>query len=110
MPRQYAASATIIGDIPIFPHHFFREHFLRRTGLVADEDVLREIADLLARPKSRSEMAGEFLREVAVLLIVFAPLEALFNPGALPWWEIAAIVAAASGVGYVRMRLEEIQK
>lgn len=77
---------------------------------MADEDVLREIADLLARPTSRSEMVGEFLREVAVLLIVFAPLEALFNPGALPWWEIATIVAMASVVGYVGMRLEETQQ
>lgn len=77
---------------------------------MAEEEILREIADLLAKPKSRSEMAGEFLREVAVLLMVFAPLEALFNPGALPWWEILAIVAAAFGVGYIGMRLEEIQQ
>lgn len=77
---------------------------------MADEDVLREIADLLARPKSRSEMAGELLREVAVLIVVFVPLEAVFNPGALPWWEILAIVAAASGVGYIGMRLEETRQ
>ena len=43
----------------------------------------REIADLLAKSKSRSEIIGEFLREVAVLLTVFAPLEALFSPAAL---------------------------
>lgn len=77
---------------------------------MADEDVLREIADLLARPKSRSEMAGELLREVAVLIVVFVPLVAVFNPGALPWWEILAIVAAASGVGYIGMRLEETRQ
>ena len=77
------------------------------TAPVADENGLREIANLLGRPKSRSEMAGEFLREVAVLVIVFAPLEALFNPGALPWWESMAIVAGAFGLGYLRMRLEE---
>jgi hypothetical protein len=77
---------------------------------MADEDVLREIADLLARPKSSSEMAGKFLREIAVLLMVFGPLEALFNPGALRWWEIAAIVAAAFGLGYWGMRLEETRK
>ena len=74
------------------------------------EDVLREIADLLARRKSRSEMIGEFLREVAVLLTVFVPLEALFNPDALRWWEILTIVAAASGVGYTGMRLEETRQ
>lgn len=77
---------------------------------MADENVLREIADLLARPKSRSEMAGEFLREIAVLLIVFLPLEALFNPGALPWWESAAIVVMAFGVGYLGMRVEETRE
>ena len=55
-------------------------------------------------------MAGEFLREVAVLLIVFAPLEALFNPGELPWWEIGAIVAMAFGLGYIGMRLEETRQ
>lgn len=74
---------------------------------MADENILREIADLLARPKSRSEMAGEFLREVAVLLVVFLPLESLFNPGALPWWGTAAMVVAAVGVGYAGVRLEE---
>jgi len=74
---------------------------------MADEDVLREIADLLARPKSRSEMVGEFLREVGVLLVVFVPLEALFNPGALRWWEFAGIVAMALGIGYIGVRIEE---
>lgn len=86
---------------------FVRERFLRRLRAMANEDVLREIADLLARRKSRSEMVAEFLREVAVLLVVFVPLEALFNPGALRWWELAAILAMASSVGYVGMRLEE---
>jgi len=74
---------------------------------VADEDVLREIADLLARRKSRIEMMGEFLREIAVLLLVFVPLDAAFNPGALRSWQIGAIVALAFGVGYLGMRLEE---
>lgn len=77
---------------------------------MADEDVLREIADLLARRKSRREMVSEFLREVAVLLVVFVPLDALFNPGALRWWEIGIIVAIALGVGYVGMRLEETRQ
>ena len=48
---------------------------------VADENIQREIADLLARRKSRGEMVGEFLREIAVLLVVFVPLEAMFQPG-----------------------------
>ena len=74
---------------------------------MTDEHVLREIADLLARPKSRTEMVGEFFREIAVLLVVFVPLDAAFNPGALRWWQIGAIVALALGVGYWGMRLEE---
>jgi len=77
---------------------------------MADEDVLREIANLLGRRRSRSEMVGDFLREVAALLVVFTPLEAVFNPGALPWWEGVAIVALAFGVGYVGMRLEETRQ
>jgi len=55
-------------------------------------------------------MVGDFLREVAALLVVFTPLEAVFNPGALPWWEGVAIVALAFGVGYVGMRLEETRQ
>jgi hypothetical protein len=74
---------------------------------MGDEDVLREIADLLARPKSRSEMAGELLREIAVLLLVFAPLEAIFNPGALRFWEVGAIAGFAMGLGYWGVRMEE---
>jgi len=76
---------------------------------MADENVLREIADLLARRKSRREMSGEFLREIAVLLVVFVPLDAIFNPGALRWPQIGAFVAVALGVGYLGMRLEETQ-
>lgn len=77
---------------------------------MADEDVLREIASLLAKPKSRSEMAGEFLREVAVLLMVFAPLEALFSPEALRWWEIVALMALAVCSGYLGIRIEETRR
>ncbi len=76
---------------------------------MAEEDVLREIADLLARRKSRIEMMGEFLREIAVLLLVFVPLDAAFNPGALRWWQIATILVLALGVGYLGMWLEEKQ-
>jgi len=74
------------------------------------EDVLREIVDLLVKPKSRTEMVSEFLREAAVLLVVFVPLEALFNPGALRWWESATIVAMAVGAGYAGIRLEETRQ
>jgi len=76
---------------------------------MTDGNVLREIADLLARPKSRSEMVGELLREIAVLLVVFVPLDAAFNPGALRWWQIATIFVLALGVGYLGMWLEEKQ-
>lgn len=74
---------------------------------MADEDVLREIADLLTRPKSRSEMVGETLREIAVLLVVFVPLDAAFNPGTLLPWQIATTFVLALGVRYIGMRLEE---
>ncbi len=76
---------------------------------MADENVLREIADLLARPKSRTVMMSEFLREISVLLVVFVPLDAAFNPGTLRWWQIATILLLALGVGYLGMWLEEKQ-
>lgn len=82
---------------------------LLRHEFMADDDVLREIADLLAKPKSRSEMMGELLREIAVLLVVFVPLDAAFNPGALRSWQITTTFVLALGVGYVGMRLEEKQ-
>ena len=80
-----------------------------RHKLMADEDVLREIADLLARPKTRSEIVGELLREIAVLLVVFVPLEAIFKPGVLKRLQIAAILIGALSVGYLGIRLEEQQ-
>ena len=54
---------------------------------VSDEDILREIAGLLRQPKSHTQMIGEFLREASVLIVVFAPLETLFNPDVSPWWK-----------------------
>ena len=74
---------------------------------MTEEDVLRDIANLLVKSKSRAEMASDFLREISVLIFVFAPLEALFNPGTLAWWEVAALVGAAFALGYVGMRIEE---
>jgi hypothetical protein len=71
-----------------------------------DEEILREIAATLKKPKSHTHMIGEFLREASVLIMVFAPLETLFNPGVSSWWETAAIVALGLVVGYVGMRLE----
>jgi hypothetical protein len=76
---------------------------------MSDEDVLREIAAILTRPKSRAQMAGEFLRELCVLVVVFAPLETLFNPGVTSWWETAAMVAFGFALGLLGMRLEERQ-
>ena len=69
--------------------------------------LLREIIALLDKPKSRGEMAGELLREIAVLLLVFAPLDWLFNPAVVRWWEIAAIVCLATMLGYLGIRIEE---
>ena len=55
-------------------------------------------------------MAAEFLREVAVLLVVFVPLDAAFNPGAVQWWEILVIVAVALGLGCIGMHIEETRQ
>jgi len=55
-------------------------------------------------------MAGEFLREVAVLLIVFAPLEALFSPSALHWWVVVGLLALAVSLGYLGLRIEETRR
>jgi hypothetical protein len=76
---------------------------------MSDEEILREIATILAKPKSRGQMAGEFLRETCVLVVVFAPLETFFNPGVASWWETGAVVALALALGLIGMRLEERQ-
>ena len=78
--------------------------------IVADDEILREIATLLTKPRSRAEMTGELLREAALLVIVFAPLDALFNPGVLPWWQIAALAATAAALGSVGVRIEETRQ
>ena len=77
---------------------------------MSEEELLREIADLLSKRKSRSEMIGEFLREIALLLIVFVPLDALFAPQVLTLSTIAAIIGFALTVGYVGIRLEESRR
>ena len=43
------------------------------------------------------------------LLVVFAPLETIFNPGVSSSWETAAIVAFGFALVYAGMRLEEKQ-
>ena len=77
---------------------------------MTEEDILRDIAHLLAKRKSRSEMIAEFLREIGVLVLVFAPLDALFNPGALSSWVITAVIGFGLTVGYVGMRIEESRR
>ncbi len=74
---------------------------------LSDEDILQEIASLLARRKSRGEMIGELLREISVLLLVFVPLDAVFNPSALSLSAVAALIVLALAVGYAGMRIEE---
>jgi hypothetical protein len=73
---------------------------------MSDEDALREIAGILEKPKTRRQMIGELLREASVLIVVFAPLETLFNPGVSSWWETAAIATLGLAVGYIGMHLE----
>jgi hypothetical protein len=74
---------------------------------MADDEILREIVRLLATPRSRSEMTGELLREAALLVMVFAPLDALFSPGLLRWWQVLVLAAVAAALGYMGMRIEE---
>ena len=105
---------TRIAQQPACSHRDSRD-FARRSLLsawivVTEEDVLRDIAHLLAKRKSRSEMIAEFLREISVLVLVFAPLDALFNPGASSWSVIAALVGFALAVGYVGIRIEESRR
>ena len=76
---------------------------------MSEKEVLREIARILTKPKSRSHMVGEFLREASVLLIVFVPLETVFNPGISSWWETSATVGVALIAGLLGMGLEEKQ-
>ena len=45
--------------------------------------------------KTVAEMLGEFLREAAVLLAVFIPLEAALRREAFMWWWFRATVIAA---------------
>ena len=73
---------------------------------MSEEDLLREIARTLTKPKSRTQMVGEALREIGVLLLVFAPLETLFNPGVSSWWETAAMVALGLVAGLLGIALE----
>ena len=109
-PITYAVFAINV----VAPHQMsglsVADRFLHRLQSVADDEILREIARLLATSKSRSELTGELLREIAVLLLVFAPLEWLFNPGVARWWEIVALVAGAVVVGYWGIRIEEARK
>ena len=89
---------------------FRSDRFLHSHAPVSDDDILREIVSLLARRKSRGEMIGELLREIGVLLVVFIPLDALFNPNVLSLSTIAAIVGFAFAVGYTGIRLEEARR
>jgi hypothetical protein len=43
--------------------------------------------------KTVAEMLGEFLREAAVLLAVFIPLEAVFRKEAFSWWWVCGTLA-----------------
>ncbi|MFT4111695.1 hypothetical protein [Silvibacterium sp.] len=47
---------------------------------------------------SVSEMIGEFVREIAVLVIVFVPLEA-YKDRAWPVWELIAIMVTTVLIG-----------
>jgi hypothetical protein len=74
---------------------------------MSEEDVLREIVEILARRKSRSEMIREFLREASLLSLVFVPFDVLFNPDAVSPFVIATVIALGVLIGFLGIRLEE---
>jgi len=59
-------------------------------------------------PKSKGEMLGEFCRELAVLILVFVPLELYRAPQISSWVIKVAILGSiallALGIGIERMR------
>lgn len=57
--------------------------------------------------KTSAEMIGEGLRELAVLFVVFVPLDYLFSDGAaLTVGRVSAIVIVAIGVFGLGVRIE----
>ncbi len=50
------------------------------------------------RKQTVAQMLGEFLREAAVLLLVFAPLDMAIQKSPFTWLNVIAIVA---GVGFL---------
>ena len=62
--------------------------------------------------KTRESMASEFLRDAAVLLLVFAMLDKVVVRGHSIWWTIGvtSLILAISAVLYrLGVRMEEMQ-
>jgi hypothetical protein len=60
--------------------------------------------------KSVEEMLGEMLREIAVLVLVFVPLDTLLAPGSVPDNSVAVVVKiflAAAVLGILLERLRD---
>ena len=56
-------------------------------------------AEIMAGPKPSAEMASEFIREAAVLILVFGPIEAVLAKKDFELsWEWVAVIAMGSVV------------
>jgi hypothetical protein len=55
--------------------------------------------------RDRSQLVGDFLREVAVLMIVFYPLEAYFQ-NKFDWWGFSFVLALVTILFWRGMMLE----
>lgn len=59
----------------------------------------------MAERRERSQLVGDGLRELSVLVIVFYTLDTVINR-AFDWWSFAVVTAGALAVFYFGMILE----
>jgi hypothetical protein len=53
-----------------------------------------------------AEMIGELLRDSAVLVAVFAPLESIIKGNPLTFWQLVVTVALVLGLGILGIAIE----
>jgi len=59
--------------------------------------------------KSKSEMIGEFCRDLAVLILVFVPLE-LYRNSTVPLWVIQVSIFGSIGLLLSGMTIERLRR
>ena len=78
--------------------------------LSADRSQGLLMADVTEEGKqSVEQMIGEMLREVAVLVLVFVPLDALLAPETVPDDSVALMVTIAVAAGALGIMLERLR-